>query len=616
MTFATGGPGDSADARAAAAREQRTAMRPVVVDQCFGWLHSRDAATGSDVAILICPGVDRDRLDAHQSLRVLADELAAAGYAAMRLDYPATGDSGDVAVGEPLPGGIWAQWQQSIHAAVDWLRAATGARRVILCGVRIGATLATMVAEQRDDVGALVLLAPVLRGRSYIQQLRMEARQQRHTDPQIGDSLHFHDVHFSADAVALVSATDLRQAALAPGLAVAVFAQAPSRLVDDCVSAWSARGASVFSAGFDGLDPMLRHNQEAEGAPADFSAVLGWLRATVPPRPARLASAALAEARLAQAGWVETPQRFGAADRLVGILCRPAGRAGDLAVIIANTGRDPHYGFARFGVEFARRLARAGVASLRFDFAGVGDSIGPSGKEDFASAWMESDRTADVTAAVDLLAALGHRRIAAHGLCAGAYHTLRGALADRRIGTLLLLNLPMFEWRSGDTYDVAVRRTMTFGDYAAKLRSKAGWARLMRGSLDVGGIMRVQSDRAFARARAFAHGLMERLGWTAPRSVARRSMATLAQRGTRMLFLYCPEDDGIKLMEQEFGRAAAGLGTFAGSVVRIVPEWDHLLSTVAMRQAAMEMMLEFLADPPQAAGEPPVLGLHAASLPK
>jgi alpha-beta hydrolase superfamily lysophospholipase len=73
-------------------------MRPVAVNDCFGWLHTPVDERASDVAVLICPGLLGDELVPYCGLRVLADRLARAGYWTARLEYPGTGDSCDYAV--------------------------------------------------------------------------------------------------------------------------------------------------------------------------------------------------------------------------------------------------------------------------------------------------------------------------------------------------------------------------------------------------------------------------------------------------------------------------------------------------------------------------------------
>jgi alpha/beta superfamily hydrolase len=170
-----------------------------------------------------------------------------------------------------------------VATAADWLRSATGAHRLIFCGLRFGAMLATLTAGQRNDAAGLLLLAPVLRGRSYMRQLRVEAQLQSGAtgvDPS-GD-LDFQELHFSAETVAAIGQVDLRHASLPDACEVGIFSQADSSLLSDCVQVWTRSGAKVICESFVKLEPMLHHNIQGEGQPSDFATVVNWLRQAVP----------------------------------------------------------------------------------------------------------------------------------------------------------------------------------------------------------------------------------------------------------------------------------------------------------------------------------------------
>ena len=160
-------------------------------------------------------------------------------------------------------------------------------------------------------------------------------------------------------------------------------------------------GADVSTHGWDGLVPLMRHNVIDENALADFTHVMAWLRRALPATPIE-ARPPPPEMKLTPAGTVETPFWFG--PKLFGVLSRPAQGATDQVLLIGNGGRDPHYGAARQNVDFARYLARHGIACLRFDFAGLGDSIGPPGKENLLTHTF-TDRLPDIRAALDALEA-------------------------------------------------------------------------------------------------------------------------------------------------------------------------------------------------------------------
>ena len=511
-------------------------MQPVAFEQCFGWLHGDEACAGSDVCVVLCAGVGRDASTAHRSMRRLADQLAAAGYPTLRFDYRRTGDTCDDAAT-----GCWTAWRGSLDAAVDWLRRRSGARRVVLVGLRIGASLACVAASERDDIASLVLLEPVLRGRSYVGQLSIEARLQQTVESPAAGALAIDELLLDAETLRLISQMDLRQLAFGANCAMSVFSRAHTAILSACVQAWRAGGASVTCASFTGLDALLRPSHLSADEPhADFSPLLRWLQAGIPQARSGRGHALTppAPAALHPGGCVETPHRFGAGARLLGMLCRPAGQPSPdrLAVIICNTGGDPHHGFARFSVEFARTLARHGIASLRIDFAGLGDSANPDGAggEDVTDIFT-ADRGVEIGAAVDLLQGLGFRRFALKGLCSGAYHAWRGGLADPLIDVLLLINLPFFSLR------------------------------------------------------------MDRPG---PASFARAGFASLRQRQARSLLLHCAGDVGLKPLEQHFGPQGQALADPSAAAVSIVPGLDHDLTTSAMRRDAADRMIGFLRQAP------------------
>jgi pimeloyl-ACP methyl ester carboxylesterase len=568
-------------------------MTPVVFGTCFGWLHRNRERSGSDTAVVICAGLNRDALDAHYPLRVLADEIAAAGYLALRFSYPGTGDSEDVADTGAAEAAHWAAWQHSVDGAADWLRRTLGIRRLVFCGLRFGALLATLAAERHPDAVGLALLAPVLRGHSYMRQMAIEAQLQNDIVVAAGDPLHFDELSLDAGSIAAIGKVDLRQAMLPDGLAVGLFPQSGSTLVTACEQAWAKRGARVTSGSFDGMEPMLHHNIQGEGQASDFSALVDWLAQSVPARAIPLPRIAEANADLTGGDWIETPLRFGADRQLRGIFCGPREAVAKDAVLITNTGVDPHYGFGRFSVALARRLAGAGVASLRFDFAGLGDSLGRTGKENVVSGIFESDRRPDVSAAIDALAALGIERFAIGGVCSGAYHALQGALFDERLRALFLVNMPVFAWRAGDTIEFVSHKKSPAG-YLAKLTDRKVLKQLLQGEIDVGGIIHSQRERLRERLHDAVRPVAKALGFATPSNPAYAAVATLSQRRVKTLFLYAPGDVGLDVFEQNFGRAGSEVPGYKDSVVKVVPDLNHNLSTREMRDLACKLLIDWM----------------------
>ena len=336
------------------------------------------------------------------------------------------------------------------------------------------------------------------------------------------------------------------------GCAVSVFSRAPGSLLSACEQAWREGGSQVARAGFAGLDPMLRLCHLAADEPlADVAPILSWVRSAIRPEPAPAPSPSPPpSAALTPPGCVELPLHFGAEGHLFGMVCRPRDdTASDLAVVIGNTGGDPHHGLARFSVELARRLARLGIGSLRIDFAGLGDSLNPaSAGAGETTQTFAVNRSADLSAAVDALQRLGYRRFAFNGLCSGAYHAYQGALADGRVSALLLVNLPWF---------------------------KLG---------------------------------LDRPG---PESAARRGAAELSRRGASTLLMYSAADPGLAVLDRHFGPGGAALLGLPGVSVQIVPGLDHDLTASAMRQEAADRMIAFLRQAMPTARPPAVRRLES-----
>jgi pimeloyl-ACP methyl ester carboxylesterase len=569
-------------------------MTPVTFNETFGWLHAPRGGVGR-VGVVICPSLMQDALVSHVSLRLLADKLAEAGYWVLRFDYPGTGDSaaeGDI---EP-PEGHWRAWQESVNGAADWLRATTGAVELVLCGLRIGATLATLVAAERADVAGVIQLAPVVRGNSYVRQLLVQAQIQTGKALPPDQDLAFYEFRFSPRTLDEMRAVDLRKLRMQSGQKIAVYPRADSKLVDECTAAWNAQGTQVVRGDWPKLEPMMRHNIIDEHTLADFEDVIAWLSRAVPydathravvPQPG--------VATLKLPGCVEQPMYFGRRGRLFGILCQPESGRPDMAVIMTNSGRDPHYGSCRQSVTLARRLARAGVASLRMDFAGLGDSLGSVGREHLLTPMFEQDRLPDIKGALDALERLGYRRFALQGLCAGAYHSFTAGLSDPRVNALLLVNIPLFTLPGQEVMNYLTYRGSTLAHYVRRLFSLSGLMRLITGRVRLGNIVRTQITQAQVRAQAKVQDVASKVGMADRRSIANRAMAELSARSVRTLFLFSEGQGEIDAFAQEFGAQGEGLKSYPGSEMHIIEHMDHDMTQQPGRSVGQALMVNFVA---------------------
>ncbi len=570
-------------------------MIPVTFGGRHGWLHPAGGDFARNVAVLLCPGLHTDMPRGQMPLRRLAERLSENGYTTLRFDYLGTGDSCDVPQEDgPEAVGHWQLWQRCVREAADWLREASGAASLVLSGVRLGATIAALATAQRSDIAGMMLIAPVLRGRSYVSQLTIEARL-RGNAAAGSTGLDIHGLRLSARTLDLIAATDLRRIRLPPDRQVALFASETSSLAAECAGSWKRRGVPVTCGGLNGLERMMVDNTLAPPRPMDLEPLVDWICRFVPGQPlSEKPASPVLPATLFPTACVETHLRFGRDGRLCGTLCRPIGTQSGTAVVIGNAGRDPGYGPSRSGVDFARRLAVEGIASLRIDFAGLGDSPPHEGDADALTPLFDLDRNEDIGSALDVLEGFGYRRFMVQGLCAGAYHGLRAAIVDPRIDTLLLINLPFFRMEAGSTLGHIMHRSYSFGHYLRQLIRRTLWKRLAQGDVPLDVALSAQMSRLQGGIAATMLNLRRQLGIPGAQSIGHRVVTGLAARGARVLFLFSPADPGIKDFERSFGSDAMYLRGFANAAFRVLPEIDHNLSGSDMQRAAAEAMLAFI----------------------
>jgi alpha/beta superfamily hydrolase len=142
--------------------------------QLYGCLHGPPASPppGAAVpALLLCAPTGHEYTRCHRALKQLATLAAAAGLSVLRFDYHGSGDADGDETAFSL-----SQARADIGSAVDELRRRSGAARVHLLGLRLGATLALQVACGRDDIGSAVLWEPVWDGAELLADWRAQQK--------------------------------------------------------------------------------------------------------------------------------------------------------------------------------------------------------------------------------------------------------------------------------------------------------------------------------------------------------------------------------------------------------------------------------------------------------
>lgn len=407
------------------ARDLRpTCIEPVAFSGLFGTVHRPAAGERRDLAIVICPPVG---IDARRTYRVLfdwAETLASDGYSVLRYDPAGEGDSGPIRAGED-------QCQAWVRSAVDaaaFAREWLACDKLVLAGLRSGATIAMSVSDRVRPDG-LIVLAPYPTGTAWLRELRLSATML--ADQRDGpDRLEVGSMTLSSETMASMEALDVTTpAAWQPP----AFLSAPG-----APRALQARlGPELTQVKFTDYAKLFREAHISQ-APAEVLAAASiWLSGL---STGRLATplTPLPAAELDGDEWHETRVEFG--DGLRGVLTEPKRPQAFDAVIIGNTGGDPRCGVGNFSTEACRALAARGVMALRFDFRGLGESADGRFSREGGMFVYDVPRTEDFLAAARLLETRGASGLVLAGVCTGGYHAVHAVLEDPRFARAVAIN--------------------------------------------------------------------------------------------------------------------------------------------------------------------------------
>lgn len=263
---------------------------------------------------------------------------------------------------------------------------------------------------------------------------------------------------------------------------------------------------------------------------------------------------------------MESVVQFGR-HQCVGILSEPeAVRSGTPCVILLNAGLLHNVGPFCLHVTLARALGQRGFRTLRFDFAGVGDS-GPR-----ASDSSESDNAhEDMKNAMDAVyEKTGVQEFVFAGLCSGADYAHQIAVSDPRVvGTVVL-----------DGYAFP-----TPGFYLRK------YTKLLREPQRAFDIFRLKLSNVFL-GEAPVDGEYD-FGDFPPRYRVEREMSSLVERGVQMLCIYSGAWPSFNHTEQ-FQKMYRSVEFGDELSVRYLSQADHTYSMLDDRTMLIESIVEWM----------------------
>jgi alpha-beta hydrolase superfamily lysophospholipase len=402
--------------------------------------------------------------------RLLADDLAEAGYYGLRIDYDGWGDSSG---SWDDPGRVEA-WLSSIDHAVNWAKS-SGADKVLLVGTELGALLASAAAdriEQADGglLDGLVLWDPSWNGRTFLREQQVVHQIMVGSPSVIEGSKEGPGFVFKPSVVDELTALDFAkfEGSMAKNVLVLTRKDRPAKKqvtkqlsmpnveVDPTVDSHDVIYQDVGGVLRDPVDRIVKWVRTLLDGEEPFSlefdanptAVIEHL-----PGGKVITETATAIGSTGMFGIItdleEAPGVPGqrSADGPVGGAVQGTaegtGRGSAEGTVEHSSGKSissgptaffmdagtiDHVGPAHLWVDFARKWASRGVRSCRFDFSGLGDSpLHPGQRFPTIRSPHAFD---DLREVIHAVVPEDPQNVVLVGTCSGSYQAIEGSLTD------------------------------------------------------------------------------------------------------------------------------------------------------------------------------------------
>ncbi|ERJ18529.1 Alpha-beta hydrolase fold protein [Salinisphaera shabanensis E1L3A] len=267
----------------------------------------------------------------------------------------------------------------------------------------------------------------------------------------------------------------------------------------------------------------------------------------------------------------ETPLIFGHESHLVGILCEPdePARKERPALMFLNAGLEHRVGPRGLSVAVARALADAGFASLRFDYAGMGESRKPQSP---LAVERRDELQVECAAAIELLhERVGCSRVVLFGLCSGADDAHHVALSQSAVAGMIQIDghaaiTAGFKWRY----------------IAQRLSSPRRWQNWF--------------ERKFGTPSDTDHAVIEGIDFfeMPDRDTLAGDLSTLVARDVRLFYAYSGATHGYYNHAGQLRNALADIELGDHLHEQFLPSADHTFSRNAERMRLIEAVIGWL----------------------
>jgi len=578
----------------------------------FGWYHSSNSRTG--MGIVICPPLGHEYVHSHRSLRHLADQLAMAGFPALRFDYHGSGDSSGLKEdADRIPA-----WLDSIREAIRMLKDVFGCVEIGLVGLRMGATLAGIIASE-CEVKSLVLWEPCARGRRFVREMKalhltaQQSADEERTPTDDIEAAGFVLTKQTADGLAKLDLTKL-----VPN-AANVLICARDDVADDFSlrDAWVNQGILVQYQRVSGYVDMVAEPHFTVVPTNTINQIVSWIRDSGKNEVAGKAADILFDQLVKNAtiskrsfvkdhpadnetaDIVESIFQFGQSQELFGLLSQPAGDEWKKrpTVVLLNSGSVHHVGPHRLYVLMARQLSQMGFRCLRMDFGGIGDSvIADIDKENHPYTKTASSDTAAALRA--LSRDFEGTSFVLMGLCSGAHATFHAGLdiTAEKILECFLINPLTFYWKEGMSLAIpSEAHHHQWNDYMMSMKKWDRWLKLLRGGVNLRVIIRTLYERVriitSSTSRAWRKKFIKHSSQTIEANDLSDDLNKISAMGRQITFVFADTDPGYDLLMTNAKGTVKKLRRQNKLTIDFITNADHTFSAQAARQRLIDQLV-------------------------
>ena len=508
--------------------------------------------------------------------------------------------------------------------------------RVCIAGIRLGVTLGALAATHRRDVAGLIAIAPVVSGRTYLRELRMlaraiDSRRNIVRDPR-EELLETAGFVLGKDTQKSVGEIDLKRLETVPAPRVLILDRHDLPTAADWARHLRERGAQVTEAGVTGYTEMMLDSHETVVPQQMLGTALDWLgnltaarcEAAGPVvdfdrqrnhRPVGTASrqTVLSGTHFADPLTGDAPSipiqeiavQFGDGADLFGVVSLPLGpkrgaASERKAVLMLNSGAVHHVGPNRAYVHVARHLARLGHVVLRMDISGIGDSPPREGHEE--NVVYSRSALRDVGDALEYLRRdYGAGEITAVGLCSGAYHAFKAAVARLPLTGVVAINPLTFFWKENMSLQYPEYRIVAdVSRYKTNVLRVSSWMKLLKGQVHLLELTKVLALHARVTAARPFLALARILGIPL-RDDLPAELNRLRHDAIDLQFVFAQNDPGFDILRDQGGGTMRRMLARDELRLKIIENADHTFTDLTARALLARFLVEQLGEPTEAA---------------